>query len=147
MIYLVIYYCFASSSSLFKPRKCFCCRCVILLNYIFRLCVQISCYELECIFGFAVKYLKKNIFSLVIFGIFFAFSQKSNRFQNAQHLPWWMKLISGTLREKCLYTEFFLVRIFLHLDWIFVFSLNTRKYGPEKIPYFDNFHAVIRWLV
>ena len=24
-----------------------------------------------------------------------------------------------------------------------VFGLNTRKYGPEKTPYLDTFHAVI----
>ena len=54
-----------------------------------------------------------------------------------------------SLREKCPNTEFFLVRIFPHSDWIrrdtsylSVFSPNTGKYGPEKTPYLDNFHAV-----
>ena len=46
----------------------------------------------------------------------------------------------------------FLVRIFLHLDWIrrdakyarylSVFSPNAGKYGPEKTLYLDAFHAV-----
>ena len=45
-------------------------------------------------------------------------------------------------------TEFFLVRIFPHSDWIrrdapyfSVFSPNAGKYGPEKTPYLDTFHA------
>ena len=53
------------------------------------------------------------------------------------------------LFEKCPNTEFFLVRIFPHSDWIrkdtpyiFVFSPNTCKYGPERAPYLDTFHAV-----
>ena len=44
---------------------------------------------------------------------------------------------------------FFLVRIFPYSDWILrdtsylsVFSPNEGKYGPEKIPYLDTFHAV-----
>ena len=51
---------------------------------------------------------------------------------------------------KCPNTEFFLVLIFPHLDWIrrdtkylFVFSSNARKYGPEKTRYLDTFHAVL----
>ena len=54
-----------------------------------------------------------------------------------------------TLREKCPNTEFFLVRIFPHSDWIrrdtlylSVFSPNARKYGQEKTPYLGTFHAV-----
>ena len=55
-----------------------------------------------------------------------------------------------TLREKCPNTEFFLVRILSHSDWIrrnteylSVFNPNTEKYGPEKTPYLDTFHAVL----
>ena len=53
---------------------------------------------------------------------------------------------SNTMREKCPNTEFFLVRIFPHSDWIGtkVFSLNTGKYGPEKTPHLDTFHTVIK---
>ena len=51
-----------------------------------------------------------------------------------------------SLREKCPSTKFFLVRIFLYLDWIVeylsVFSPKTRKYGPEKSSYLDTFHVV-----
>ena len=51
-----------------------------------------------------------------------------------------------SLREKCPSTKFFLVRIFLYLDWIVeylsVFSPNTRKYVPEKSSYLDTFHVV-----
>ena len=52
------------------------------------------------------------------------------------------------LHEKYPNTEVFLVRIFLHSNWIrstsyfFVFSLNAEKYGPEKTPYLDTFHVV-----
>ena len=44
--------------------------------------------------------------------------------------------------------ELILVRIFLYLEWIrrfmeyiFVFSPNTGKYGPEITPYLNTFHA------
>ena len=60
-------------------------------------------------------------------------------------LPWTYSLFQS-LREKCPFTEFFLVCIFLHSDWI---RPNVGKYGPEKAPYLDIFHAVIvqkRWL-
>ena len=53
-----------------------------------------------------------------------------------------------TLRKKCPNTEFFLVHIFLYLDWIrrytphlSVFRLNLGKYGPDKIPYLNTLHA------
>ena len=53
------------------------------------------------------------------------------------------------LCEMCPNTEFFLVRIFPYSDWIrrdtsylSTFSLNTGKYGLEKTPYSDTFHAV-----
>ena len=53
------------------------------------------------------------------------------------------------VREKCPNTEFFLVRIFPHLDWIrrdtsylSVFSPNAGKYGPEKTTYLETFHVV-----
>ena len=49
----------------------------------------------------------------------------------------------------CPNTEFFLVRIFPHSDWIrrdkkylSIFSPNAGKYRPEKTPYLDTFHAV-----
>ena len=49
----------------------------------------------------------------------------------------------------CPNTEFFLVLIFQHSDWIrtdtsylSVFSLNAGRCGPEKTPYLDTFHAV-----
>ena len=43
-----------------------------------------------------------------------------------------------TLREKCPNTEFFLVR-----EYLSIFSPNAGKYGPEKTPHLDTFHAVI----
>ena len=59
-------------------------------------------------------------------------------------------LVKCALREKCPNTEFFMVRILPHSDWIrrvteylSVFSPNARKYGPEKSPYLDTFHAVV----
>ena len=58
------------------------------------------------------------------------------------------------LRENCLNAEFFLVCIFPHSDWIrrdtpylSVFCPNTGKYGPEKTPYLDTFHAVLLYLI
>ena len=60
--------------------------------------------------------------------------------------------LKSTLRQKCPYTEFFLVRIFPYSHWITrdtpylsVFSWNAVKYGPEKNPYLDTFHVV--WLL
>ena len=57
-----------------------------------------------------------------------------------------------TLGEKCPNTDFFLVHISLYLDYIrkfaeyiSVFSSNTGKYGTEKTPYLDTFHAVINF--
>ena len=47
-----------------------------------------------------------------------------------------------TLLEKYPNTEFFLVRMFPHSDGIRRDSPNTGKYGAEKNPYFDTFHAV-----
>ena len=45
--------------------------------------------------------------------------------------------------------KFFLIRILPYLDWlrrftsyISAFSPNMGKYGPEKTPYLDSFHAV-----
>ena len=59
------------------------------------------------------------------------------------------KLKVWALRENCPDTEFLLVCIFLHSDWIrrdtpylSLFSPNAGKYGPEKNPYLDTFHAV-----
>ena len=43
---------------------------------------------------------------------------------------------NGTLREKCLNTEFFSGPYFI------VISPNTEKYGPEKTPYLDTFHTL-----
>ena len=61
--------------------------------------------------------------------------------------------ISKALREKCPNTEFYLLHIFPHLDWIrtdtsyfSVFSPNAGKYGPEKTPSLDTFHAVKVWI-
>ena len=50
------------------------------------------------------------------------------------------------LHEKCTNTEFYLVRIFPHSDWLRrnteYLSPNARKYGREKTPYLDPFYAV-----
>ena len=59
-----------------------------------------------------------------------------------------VKVQGPALREKCPNTKLFLVCIFLHSAWIgrfheiSVFKPNTGKYGPEKTPYLDTFHAV-----
>ena len=61
-----------------------------------------------------------------------------------------MTFTALALREECPDTEFFLVLIFLHSEWIriytpriSVFSSNRGKYGPEKTPSLDTFHAVL----
>ena len=47
--------------------------------------------------------------------------------------------------ENCPITEFFLVRISPHSNWISylsIFSPNAGKYGPDKTTYLDTFQAV-----
>ena len=66
------------------------------------------------------------------------------------------KQFEVSLCEKRSNAEFFLVNIFLHSDWIRkdtkhlpLFSPNVGKYGPEKTPYLDTFHALsvlITWI-
>ena len=51
-------------------------------------------------------------------------------------------VLNEALREKCLNTEFFLVRIFPHLDGLRRVTEYAGKYGPEKTPYLDIFHVV-----
>ena len=58
--------------------------------------------------------------------------------------------LTFSLHEKCLNTELFLVRIFLHSDqirretpYLSVFNLNVGKYGPEKAPYLDTSRSVL----
>ena len=59
--------------------------------------------------------------------------------ENLQNFP---------LRQKCPNTEFFLVCIFLHSDWIrrdtilLRIQSECKKYRLEKTPYLDTFHAV-----
>ena len=48
---------------------------------------------------------------------------------------------SKTRHEMYPTTEFFLVRIFPNLEWIWR-DTNAGKYGPEKTPHLDTFHAV-----
>ena len=52
------------------------------------------------------------------------------------------RVLVATLHEKCPNTEFFLVRIFPHSEYLYVFSPNAGKYGPEKTVYLDAFHVV-----
>ena len=72
--------------------------------------------------------------------------------QMVQQLSFRLSSLSlrNALRENCPNTVFFLVRIFPHSDWIqrdteylFAFSPNAGKYGSEKTPHLDNFHAVM----
>ena len=58
--------------------------------------------------------------------------------------------VKPPLHEKCPNTEFFLVRIFPHSDWIrrdteylSLFSPNAGIYRPEKTPYLDTFYVVL----
>ena len=61
----------------------------------------------------------------------------------------YLQTASIPLCENCPNTEFFLVRISPHWDWIrrdtkylSIFSPNTGKYRPEKTPYLDTFYTV-----
>ena len=54
---------------------------------------------------------------------------------------------SMSLSEKRPNAELVLVRVLPYSDWsiseyLSIFSPNTGKYGPEKIPYLDTFDAV-----
>ena len=73
-------------------------------------------------------------------------SQK--RFGTEEHIRK-LEQMKESLCDMCPNTEVFLVHIFLHLDWVgrdtkyfSVFSPNAGKYGPEKTPYLNTFHAV-----
>ena len=77
----------------------------------------------------------------------------SNHSNCLTHSSWcinaFFSIIAHTRCEMCPNTEFFLVLIFPHLDWIrrdtsylSVLRPNAGKYRPEKNPYLDTFHAV-----
>ena len=53
-------------------------------------------------------------------------SGKKNGTKNALFFFRELQLISFTLREKCRNTEFFLVRLFPHLDWMWRDTFNLR---------------------
>ena len=57
-------------------------------------------------------------------------------------LSLWSFYVWKTLRWECPNTEFFLVSIFSHFEWIRKFSPYTWKYGPEKTPYLNYLYAV-----
>ena len=74
---------------------------------------------------------------------------KTNHFNNVNPKATAVKQEQSSLCENCPNTEFFLVRIYPHSDWIrrdtsylSVFGPNAGKYGPEKDPYLDTFHTV-----
>ena len=71
----------------------------------------------------------------------FTLPQKSNNFRPS-HQDY-----NG---EKCPNVQFFLIRIFPYsgriqrnTEYLSVFTPNAEKYGPEKTPYLDTFHAVL----
>ena len=91
---------------------------------------------------------KTTKFGKIVKHLLFTFPFLQNNHCQNCHIP--KKATKGSMREKCQNTEFFLAYIFPHSDWIrrdtehlSVFSPNTGKYGPEKNPYFDTFHAVV----
>ena len=93
------------------------------------------------------SYLKKNANYLVYFKILNGMNT-SIRIPNCLTLARPRRI--SALREKCPKTKFFLIRIFPHSEWIrrdtpylSVFSPNAGKYGPEKTPCIDTFHAVL----
>ena len=87
---------------------------------LYMLCIYIICYIYTNFAYFLRNVAKNTITTRLLFKISY--------------------ILNLTLREKCPNTEFFLVRIFPHLDWIrrdtkylSVFSLNAGKCGPEKL--------------
>ena len=76
-------------------------------------------------FSTYAKFLEKLIFLTPRYAhVIFSFSENFGRVLNGLSRMY-------PLREKCLNTYFL------------VFGLNMGKYGPEKTPYLDTFHAVI----
>ena len=64
-----------------------------------------------------------------------------------------IQLVFGLSTGRSPKTEFVLLSILTHLDWIWrhtrylsVFSPNAGKYGPEETPYLDTFRAVFTLL-
>ena len=71
------------------------------------------------------------------------FCMANKWFHKLKPYPDYLFFISTyTLREKCPNTEFFLVRVLPHLDWIRIQS-ESGKIRTRKTLYLDNFHAVI----
>ena len=47
-------------------------------------------------------------------------------------------------KEIKLASQVKVLRVEVHTLYLSIFSPNAGKYGPEKTPYLDTFHAVIR---
>ena len=87
--------------------------------------------------------------SLFIFDLHFSLQVDNMAHLSLKRLNFWTATRGWKIREKCPNTDFFLVHIFPHSDWIWrdtpylsVFSPNAGKYGPVKNSYLDSFHAV-----
>ena len=97
-----------------------------------------------------IKYVTKvlNLSRMVVISICLALLWRDSDLAGLRGLLKTLKW-EQSLREKCPNTEYFLVRISPHWDWIrrdteclSAFSPKTRKCGPKKTPYLDTFHAV-----
>ena len=88
-----------------------------------------------------VVYLKNQYMILKTVYIYLFFMEPSFLLYNTQqHFLILTNTDSQSLCKKCPNTEFFLVRIFPHLDlirrdtdYLSVFSPNAGKHGPEKL--------------
>ena len=85
-------------------------------------------------------------FSLVLSMYYQCLVEVSNRDTRITSWLLFSFIVTDALREKCPNTEFFLVRIFLHSDWIrrdTLYSVRIRENTDhKKPPYLDTFHAV-----
>ena len=54
----------------------------------------------------------------------------------------WTLFVSLRIQSECGKIRTRKNSVFGHFSYLSVFSPNARKYGPEKTPYLDTFHAV-----
>ena len=109
-------------------------------------------------FGIFLFFIIKIVFSPFSFLFFDEVSDLRNRILTNQNRNWWCKIVSGTvcLRRKLCFSNMSSYRDYCvgyHCvksvqygvfsgPYFPAFGLNTGKYGPEKTPYLDTFHAV-----
>ena len=96
----------------------------------------------ECASAVCLIIISLQIFYTTFFATFLFLEIQSFFFFKFSDFPWILWDICTTIDNKIvLETEFFLVPIFPHSDWIR--RGTPGKYGPVKTPYLDTFHTVL----